>query len=32
MIGILFAVFAGAMLGFWAMPGKFVKNYKFENA
>lgn len=32
MIGILFAVFAGVMLGFWAMPGKFVKNYEFENA
>lgn len=32
MIGILFAVFAGTMLGFWAMPGKFVKNYAFENA
>ena len=32
MIGILFAVFAGTMLGFWAMPGKFVKNYEFENA
>lgn len=31
MIGILFAVFAGVMLGFWAMPGKFVKNYEFEN-
>ncbi|WP_347840480.1 L-rhamnose/proton symporter RhaT [uncultured Draconibacterium sp.] len=32
MIGILFAVFAGVMLGFWAVPGKFVKNYEFENA
>lgn len=31
MIGILFAVFAGTMLGFYAMPEKFVKNYKFEN-
>lgn len=32
MIGILFSVFAGIMLGFWAMPGKFIKNYEFENA
>lgn len=31
MIGILFAITAGVMLGFWAMPGKFVKNYEFEN-
>ncbi len=31
MIGILFAVFAGIMLGFYAMPEKFVKNYVFEN-
>ena len=32
MIGILFAILAGVTLGFWAMPGKFVKNYEFENA
>ena len=32
MIGIIFAIFAGTMLGFWAMPGKFVKNYEFENS
>jgi len=31
MIGILFAVFAGVMLGFYAIPEKFVKNYVFEN-
>lgn len=31
MIGILFAIFAGIMLGFYAMPEKFVKNYVFEN-
>jgi len=31
MIGILFAIFAGVMLGFYAMPEKFVKNYAFEN-
>lgn len=31
MIGILLAVTAGIMLGFWAMPEKSVKNYKFEN-
>lgn len=31
MIGILFAIFAGVMLGFYAMPEKFVKNYQFEN-
>ncbi len=31
MVGILFAVFAGVMLGFYAMPEKFVKNYSFEN-
>lgn len=31
MIGIFFAVFAGIMLGFYAMPEKFVKNYVFEN-
>lgn len=31
MIGILFAIFAGVMLGFYAMPEKFVKNYVFEN-
>lgn len=31
MIGIIFAVFAGIMLGFYAMPEKFVKNYVFEN-
>ena len=32
MIGIIFAISAGTMLGFWAMPGKFVKNYEFENS
>ncbi|WP_027473853.1 L-rhamnose/proton symporter RhaT [Saccharicrinis fermentans] len=31
MIGILFAIFAGIMLGFYAMPEKFVKNFNFEN-
>ncbi|UMB61752.1 rhamnose/proton symporter RhaT [Lutibacter sp. A80] len=32
MIGILLAISAGAMLGFWAMPEKYIKNYSFENA
>ncbi len=32
MIGILLAISAGVMLGFWAMPEKYVKNYAFENA
>ncbi|MDO6761324.1 L-rhamnose/proton symporter RhaT [Tamlana sp. 2_MG-2023] len=32
MIGILLAVSAGIMLGFWAMPEKYIKNYAFENA
>lgn len=31
MIGVIFAILAGTMLGFWAMPAKFVKNYEFEN-
>lgn len=31
MIGIIFAILAGVMLGFWAMPEKGVKNYEFEN-
>lgn len=31
MTGIIFAILAGVMLGFYAMPEKFVKNYVFEN-
>lgn len=31
MIGIVLAVTAGVMLGFWALPEKSVKNYNFEN-
>ncbi len=31
-MGILLAITAGIMLGFWAMPEKYVKNYSFENA
>lgn len=29
--GILFAILAGVMLGFYALPEKFTKDYKFEN-
>ncbi|MGQ1784743.1 MULTISPECIES: L-rhamnose/proton symporter RhaT [unclassified Saccharicrinis] len=32
MIGVLLAISAGVMLGFWAMPEKYIKNYAFENA
>ena len=31
-MGILLAIAAGVMLGFWAMPEKYIKNYAFENA
>ncbi len=31
-MGILLAIVAGTMLGFWAMPEKYIKNYSFENA
>ncbi len=31
-MGILLAITAGIMLGFWAMPEKYIKNYAFENA
>ncbi len=31
MTGIILAISAGLMLGFYAMPEKFVKNYAFEN-
>ncbi|WP_066626974.1 L-rhamnose/proton symporter RhaT [Labilibacter marinus] len=31
-MGILLAITAGIMLGFWAMPEKYIKNYSFENA
>ncbi|EIJ40721.1 L-rhamnose-proton symport protein (RhaT) [Galbibacter orientalis DSM 19592] len=31
MIGILLAISAGVMLGFFAMPEKYVKNYVYEN-
>ncbi|UZO82621.1 rhamnose/proton symporter RhaT [Aquimarina sp. ERC-38] len=30
-IGILFAVFAGLMLGLYALPEKYTKGYEFEN-
>lgn len=29
--GILLAVFAGIILGFYALPEKFTKDYAFEN-
>ena len=29
--GILLAVLAGVMLGFYALPEKFTKEYKYEN-
>jgi len=31
-MGVLLAITAGIMLGFWAMPEKYIKNYSFENA
>ncbi|CDF79873.1 rhamnose-proton symporter [Formosa agariphila KMM 3901] len=31
-MGILLAIAGGIMLGFWAMPEKYIKNYAFENA
>lgn len=30
-VGILFAISAGLMLGLYALPGKFTKDFKFEN-
>lgn len=30
-IGIIFAVFSGIILGFYALPAKFTKDYEFEN-
>lgn len=30
-IGIFWAVFAGVILGFYALPEKFTKDFKFEN-
>lgn len=29
--GVLFAIFAGLMLGLYALPEKFTKDYEFEN-